>query len=75
MTKMAVWAVVHNNYSDLSGWKAISSEFAHVEKAMKDLVMLGRQNQHVYKSWLATNPTTTKPVENDIDSSFYSLTV
>ncbi|HIT87593.1 MAG TPA: thioester domain-containing protein, partial [Candidatus Coprocola pullicola] len=40
-TKMAVWAVVHNNYSNLDDWKANGNQNAHVEKAMKDLVAIG----------------------------------
>lgn len=55
-TKMAVWAVVHDSYSNLDDWKANGSQNAHVEKAMKDLVAKGRANQYVYKSWLAINP-------------------
>ena len=40
-TKMAVWAVVHDNYSNLNDWKANGSQNANVEKAMKDLVAKG----------------------------------
>ena len=71
-TKMAVWAVVHNNYSNLDDWKANGSQNAHVEKAMKDLVAIGRANQYVYTSWLAVNPKTQNMQEDSIDSSYLS---
>ncbi len=72
LTKMAVWAVVHNNYSNLNDWKANGSQNAHVEKAMKDLVAKGRANQHVYKTWLATTPKSAEITEDSIDSSYLS---
>ena len=71
-TKMAVWAVVHNNYSNLDDWKANGNQNAHVEKAMKDLVAIGRANQYVYTSWLAVNPKTQNMQEDSIDSSYLS---
>ncbi len=71
-TKMAVWAVVHNNYSNLNDWKANGSQNAHVEKAMKNLVAIGRANQHVYKTWLATTPKSSEIAVDSIDSSCYS---
>ena len=69
---MAVWAVVHNNYSNLNDWKANGSQNAHVEKAMKNLVAIGRANQHVYKTWLATTPKSSEIAVDSIDSSCYS---
>ncbi len=73
-TKMAVWAVVHDNYSNLNDWKANGSQNAHVEKAMKDLVATGRANQYVYKTWLAINPTTTRLTIDEKDSNYLSQT-
>ncbi len=72
ITKMAVWAVVHDNYSNLNDWKANGSQNAHVEKAMKDLVAKGRANQHVYKSWLSTSPKTTAAAPDEKDDKYLS---
>ncbi len=72
ITKMAVWAVVHDNYSNLNDWKANGSQNAHVEKAMKDLVAKGRANQHVYKSWLSTTPKTTAAAPDAKDDKYLS---
>lgn len=72
ITKMAVWAVVHDNYSNLDDWKANGSQNAHVEKAMKNLVAKGRTNQHVYKSWLAITPKAQNIQEDTIDSNYMS---
>lgn len=71
-TKMAVWAVVHANYSNLNDWKANGSQNAHVEKAMKDLVAKGRANQYVYKSWLAINPKNQTVDTDDKDENYLS---
>ena len=71
-TKMAVWAVVHDNYSNLDDWKANGEQNAHVEKAMKDLVAKGRANQYVYTSWLAVNPKTQNIQQDSIDSNYLS---
>ena len=71
-TKMAVWAVVHDNYSNLNDWKANGSQNAHVEKAMKDLVAKGRANQYVYRTWLAMNPKSTKAEPDSKDSNYLS---
>lgn len=71
-TKMAVWAVVHDNYSNLDDWKANGSQNAHVEKAMKDLVAKGRSNQYVYKSWLAINPKNQTVDTDDKDENYLS---
>lgn len=71
-TKMAVWAVVHDNYSNLNDWKANGSQNANVEKAMKDLVAKGRANQYVYKSWLAINPKNQTVDTDDKDENYLS---
>ena len=71
-TKMAVWAVVHDNYSNLNDWKANGSQNANVEKAMKDLVAKGRANQYVYRTWLAMNPKSTKAEPDSKDSNYLS---
>ena len=71
-TKMAVWAVVHDNYSNLNDWKANGSQNANVEKAMKDLVAKGRANQHVYRTWLAMNPKSPKAETDSKDSNYLS---
>ncbi len=71
-TKMAVWAVVHKNYSNLNDWKANGSHNAHVEKAMKDLVAKGRANQYVYKSWLSINPKNPSVETDSKDESYLS---
>ena len=71
-TKMAVWAVVHDNYSNLDDWKANGNQNAHVEKAMKDLVSKGRANQYVYKSWLAINPKNQTVDTDDKDENYLS---
>ena len=71
-TKMAVWAVVHANYSNLNDWKANGSQNANVEKAMKDLVAKGRANQYVYKSWLAINPKNQTVDMDDKDENYLS---
>ena len=69
-TKMAVWAVVHDNYSNLDDWKSNGSQNAHVEKAMKDLVAKGRANQYVYGNWLSVKPNHTAVDTDNIDESF-----
>ncbi len=71
-TKMAVWAVVHDNYSNLNDWKANGSQNANVEKAMKDLVAKGRANQYVYRTWLAMNPKSPKAETDSKDSNYLS---
>ena len=71
-TKMAVWAVVHDNYSNLDDWNANGSQNAHVEKAMKDLVAKGRANQYVYGSWLSVKPNNIAVDTDSIDESFLS---
>ena len=71
-TKMAVWAVVHDNYSNLDDWKANGEQNAHVGKAMKDLVAKGRANQYVYTSWLTVNPKSLNIQEDSIDSNYMS---
>ena len=71
-TKMAVWAVVHDNYSNLNDWKANGSQNAKVEKAMKDLVAKGRANQYVYRTWLAMNPKSPKAEPDSKDSNYLS---
>ncbi len=71
-TKMAVWAVVHDNYSNLNDWKANGSQNANVEKAMKDLVAKGRANQYVYRTWLAMNPKSPKAEPDSKDSNYLS---
>lgn len=71
-TKMAVWAVVHDNYSNLDDWKANGSQNAHVEKAMKDLVAKGLANQYVYQTWLAVNPKNPSVTVDNIDESYVS---
>ena len=71
-TKMAVWAVVHDNYSNLNDWKANGSQNANVEKAMKDLVAKGRANQYVYRTWLSMNPKSPKAETDSKDSNYLS---
>ena len=73
-TKMAVWAVVHDNYSNLDDWKANGSQNAHVETAMKNLVAKGLANQYVYKSWLAVNPQSQLVGTDSIDGDYISQT-
>lgn len=72
VTKMAVWAVVHDNYSNLDDWQANGEQNAHVEKAMKDLVAKGKENQYVYTTWLAANPKTPSVGTDNIDGSYLS---
>ncbi|NDO47836.1 Cys-Gln thioester bond-forming surface protein [Clostridium sp. MD294] len=71
-TKMAVWATVHANYSNLNDWKANGSHNQPVEAAMKNLVAKGKANDVVYATWLAVNPKTQKAEVDSIDSSYYS---
>lgn len=74
ITKMAVWAIVHDNYSNLNDWKANGSQNAHVEKAMKALVAKGRANTAVYPTWLAVNPKSTTVSVDEKDSNYISQT-
>ena len=74
ITKMAVWAIVHDNYSNLNDWKANGSQNAHVEKAMKALVAKGRANTAVYPTWLAVNPQSTTVSVDEKDSNYISQT-
>lgn len=74
VTKMAVWAVVHDNYSNLDDWKANGSQNTHVETAMKNLVAKGLANQYVYKSWLAVNPQSQVVSTDNIDGDYISQT-
>lgn len=74
ITKMAVWAIVHDNYSNLDDWKANGSQNDHVEKAMKALVEKGRANTAVYSSWLAVNPKSTTVSVDEKDSNYISQT-
>ena len=69
ITKMAVWAIVHDNY-----WKANGSQNNHVEKAMKALVAKGRANTAVYPTWLAVNPKSTTVSVDEKDSNYISQT-
>ena len=71
-TKMAVWATVHANYSNLNDWKANGSHNQPVEAAMKNLVAKGKANDVVYATWLAVNPKTQKAEVDSIDSNYYS---
>lgn len=74
ITKMAVWAIVHDNYSNLNDWKANGSQNNHVEKAMKALVAKGRANTAVYPTWLAVNPKSTTVPVDEKDSNYISQT-
>lgn len=74
ITKMAVWAIVHDNYSNLNDWKANGSQNNHVEKAMKALVAKGRANTAVYPTWLAVNPKSTTVSVDEKDSNCISQT-
>lgn len=74
ITKMAVWAIVHDNYSNLNDWKANGSQNDHVEKAMKALVAKGRANTAVYPTWLAVNPKSTTVSVDEKDSNYISQT-
>ena len=74
VTKMAVWAIVHDNYSNLNDWKANGSQNNHVEKAMKALVAKGRANTAVYPTWLAVNPKSTTVSVDEKDSNYISQT-
>lgn len=74
ITKMAVWAIVHDNYSNLNDWKANGSQNNHVEKAMKALVAKGRANTAVYPTWLAVNPKSTMVSVDEKDSNYISQT-
>lgn len=74
ITKMAVWAIVHDNYSNLNDWKANGSQNNHVEKAMKALVAKGRTNTAVYPTWLAVNPKSTTVSVDEKDSNYISQT-
>ena len=74
ITKMAVWAIVHDNYSNLNDWKANGSQNNHVEKAMKALVAKGRANTAVYPTWLAVNPKSTTVSVDEKDSNYISQT-
>ncbi len=71
-TKMAVWATVHANYSNLNDWKANGSHNQPVEAAMKNLVAKGKANDVVYATWLAVNPKTQKAEVDSINSNYYS---
>jgi len=71
-TKMAVWATVHANYSNLNDWKANGSHNQPVEAAMKNLVAKGKANDVVYATWLAVNPKSQKAEVDSIDSNYYS---
>ncbi len=73
-TKMAVWALVHDNYSNLNDWQANGEQNKAVETAMKNLVAKGLANTVVYGTWLATNPATPTAQEDDIDSNYLSQT-
>ena len=74
ITKMAVWAIVHDNYSNLNDWKANGSQNNHVEKAMKALVAKGRANTAVYPTWLAVNPKSITVSVDEKDSNYISQT-
>lgn len=74
ITKMAVWAIVHDNYSNLNDWKANGSQNNHVEKAMKALVAKGRANTAVYPTWLVVNPKSTTVSVDEKDSNYISQT-
>lgn len=74
ITKMAVWAIVHDNYSNLNDWKANGRQNDHVEKAMKALVAKGRANTAVYPTWLAVNPKSTTVSVDEKDSNYISQT-
>ena len=74
ITKMAVWAIVHDNYSNLNDWKANGSQNNHVEKAMKALVAKGRANTAIYPTWLAVNPKSTTVSVDEKDSNYISQT-
>ena len=63
-TKMAVWATVHDNYSNLSDWQANGEHNESVLQAMKSLVAKGQENQYVYATWLAVNPATPSAVDD-----------
>ena len=63
-TKMAVWATVHDNYSNLSDWQANGEHNEPVLQAMKSLVAKGQENQYVYATWLAVNPATPSAVDD-----------
>lgn len=74
ITKMAVWAIVHDNYSNLNDWKTNGSQNNHVEKAMKALVAKGRANTAIYPTWLAVNPKSTTVSVDEKDSNYISQT-
>ena len=63
-TKMAVWATVHDNYSNLNDWQANGEHNEPVLQAMKSLVAKGQENQYVYATWLAVNPATPSAVDD-----------
>ena len=63
-TKMAVWATVHDNYSNLSDWQANGEHNEPVLQAMKSLVAKGQENQYVYATWLSVNPATPSAVDD-----------
>lgn len=63
-TKMAVWATVHDNYSNLRDWQANGEHNEPVLQAMKSLVAKGQENQYVYATWLAVNPATPSAVDD-----------
>ena len=63
-TKMAVWATVHDNYSNLGDWQANGEHNEPVLQAMKSLVAKGQENQYVYATWLAVNPATPSAVDD-----------
>lgn len=63
-TKMAVWATVHDNYSNLNDWQANGEHNESVLQAMKSLVAKGQENQYVYATWLAVNPATPSAVDD-----------
>ncbi len=70
-TKMAIWATIHDNYSNINDWSANGSHNQDVETAMKSLYAIGQNSSQIQGSVVTISPVGQAITD---DKGYYSQT-
>lgn len=72
VTKMALWATIHGNYTNLDDWQANGEQNKVVETAMKALAEKGKSAQSIDNTWITVSPkqTIAEPKEEGLVQEF-----
>ena len=75
-TKMAIWSVVHDNYSNISDWRANGENNAHVLEAMRTIRTAGLATTSIPQAVakITVTPSNSIALPDGINSNYVSQT-